>query len=52
MNFNQQYKKTYPTILEMTSDRYFTMYRISNYAISIVINSINFIAVKEDRHVA
>jgi len=52
MNFNQEYKKTYPLILEMTSDKYFTMYRISNYLISIIINAINFICVKEDRHTA
>lgn len=38
MDFNKAFKKTYPTLLKLSTDKAFYIFRISNYLIALALN--------------
>lgn len=50
MDFNKEFKRTYPTLLEMSTDKSFKIFRVSIWLLGLLINTLNVVFVKEDRH--
>jgi hypothetical protein len=51
MEFNKEFKRYYPQLLELSTDRSFKIFRVSIWLLGLLINLLNFIFVKEDRHI-